>query len=71
MLDLDTLNGADTAGFTALLDGVYEHSPWIAQGAWARRPFRTLAQLKHALAQEVREAGRDAQLALDPLPEHR
>jgi N-carbamoyl-L-amino-acid hydrolase len=29
-LDLQALNGATQAGFTALLEGIYEHSPWIA-----------------------------------------
>jgi hypothetical protein len=33
-----------------LLDGLYEHSPWIAQAALAQRPFRSLAHLKHAMA---------------------
>src|SRR5690349_21786708 len=63
-LTLDQLNAATPAQFTALLDGTYEHSPWIAERAAALRPFRSLAQLKLALVQVVREAGRDAQLAL-------
>jgi beta-ureidopropionase / N-carbamoyl-L-amino-acid hydrolase len=65
---LDQLNGAaDAATFAALLDGIYEHSPWIAQQAWALRPsagFASAAALKLALVQAVREAGRDAQLGL-------
>jgi beta-ureidopropionase / N-carbamoyl-L-amino-acid hydrolase len=67
MLTLDALNAADAATFTALLDGVYEHSPWIAQVAWAQRPalgFASLAALKQALVHSVREAGRERQLAL-------
>ena len=67
MLTLDQLNAASAAEFTRLLDGTYEHSPWVAQGAAARRPaagFATLAALKHALASTVREAGRDQQLQL-------
>jgi len=66
-LTLDEINRADQAAFTALLDGTYEHSPWIASAAWAQRPaggFATLAQLKLALVQVVREAGRDAQVVL-------
>ena len=58
-LTLAQLNAADHAGFTALLDGIYEHSPWIAAEAWARKPadgFSSLDQLKHALAQVVRTA---------------
>jgi N-carbamoyl-L-amino-acid hydrolase len=65
MITLDQLNGAATrAEFAALLDGTYEHSPWIAERAFDRRPFRTVAQLQHAFALVLREAGRDAQLAL-------
>ena len=43
---------------------VYEHSPWVVESAMQRGPFRSLAHFKHALAQVVREAGRDRQLAL-------
>jgi N-carbamoyl-L-amino-acid hydrolase len=64
MLDVHRLNDASRSEFSALLAGVYEHSPWIAELAWAKRPFASLAQLKFALATVVRDAGRDAQLAL-------
>jgi N-carbamoyl-L-amino-acid hydrolase len=63
-LTLYDLNTASQAEFTRLLDGCYEHSPWIAERAWAKRPFTSLAGLKRALVEVVREAGRDAQLAL-------
>ncbi|MDO9361045.1 MAG: 2-oxo-4-hydroxy-4-carboxy-5-ureidoimidazoline decarboxylase [Polaromonas sp.] len=63
-LSLDQLNAAPAAEAGALLDGVYEHSPWIAEAALAQRPFRSLAHLKHALARTVADAPRDAQLAL-------
>jgi N-carbamoyl-L-amino-acid hydrolase len=58
------LEAADAATFRDALAGVYEHSPWIVERAWARRPFRTPAGLKRALVETVRAAGRDAQLAL-------
>ena len=64
MLTLDHLNAAPQARFIALLDGVYEHSPWIAEATWQKRPFASLAGLKHALVTTVREAGREKQLAL-------
>jgi N-carbamoyl-L-amino-acid hydrolase len=64
MLTLSQINAASADAFVALLDGTYEHSPWVAQAAAARRPFATLAALKHALAQAVRDAGREPQLAL-------
>ncbi len=63
-LTLQELNSASPKEALALLDGVYEHSPWIAEQALAERPFRTLAHLKHALASAVRNATPDAQLAL-------
>ena len=47
-----------------MLDGLYEHSPWIARAALAQRPFASLAQLKYALVRVLAEAGLDAQLAL-------
>jgi len=63
-LTLDQLNAPDARASAALLEGVYEHSPWIAIEALAHRPFRSLAHLKHALATVVDDAGLDRQLAL-------
>jgi len=66
-LTLDLLNQADHDTFCRLLAGVYEHSPWIAEGAWTRRPldgFATLAQLKRTLVEVVRAAPEAAQLDL-------
>ncbi|MDP4300779.1 2-oxo-4-hydroxy-4-carboxy-5-ureidoimidazoline decarboxylase [Leptothrix discophora] len=64
MLTLDHLNGLSQADFTQALDGTYEHSPWIAEAAWAQRPFATLAALKHAMVTVLAQAGVDAQLRL-------
>ncbi len=64
MMTLDQLNNASAADFVALLDGTYEHSPWIAERAAATRPFKSLAALKVALARVVREASLDEQLGL-------
>ncbi len=63
-LTLEQLNTASAEEAVRLLDGVYEHSPWIARAALDRRPFRSLAHLKHAMARVVAEAGPDAQFAL-------
>ena len=63
-LSLSQLNAANPDEAAALLGGLYENSPWIAQAALAQRPFASLAQLKHALTQIVDAAGREAQLAL-------
>ncbi|SEA89701.1 2-oxo-4-hydroxy-4-carboxy-5-ureidoimidazoline decarboxylase [Variovorax sp. YR216] len=63
-LTIDQLNTASGAELVALLDGVYEHSPWIAERAAKTRPFRSLPHLKHALVQAVTSASRDEQLGL-------
>jgi len=63
-LTLERLNAASRAEFVALLDGTYEHSPWIADAAFDARPFASVAALKHALVRAVRAAGREAQLGL-------
>ena len=63
-LTLEQLNRSTQSEFVALLDGTYEHSPWIAERAWSRRPFASLAALKRALVAVLREAGREPQLAL-------
>ena len=65
MTTLQRLNAAPSrAAFVAALDGIYEHSPWIAAAAFDRRPFASVAALKRALVEAVREAGRERQLAL-------
>jgi beta-ureidopropionase / N-carbamoyl-L-amino-acid hydrolase len=61
---LHQLNSASPAELVALLHGTYEHSPWVAERAASHRPFASPAHLKHVLAQVVREAGLDLQLAL-------
>jgi N-carbamoyl-L-amino-acid hydrolase len=63
-LTLDQLNSASLQEAANLLDGLYEHSPWIAEQALHERPFRTLAHLKHAMTEVLQHAGREAQLAL-------
>lgn len=61
---LAQLNAADADEALDMLAGIYEHSRWIAQKALAARPFASLAQLKHAMADVVRTAPREKQLEL-------
>ena len=63
-LTLEQLNAAAHAQACAMLDGLYEHSPWIAEQALASRPFRSLAHLKHTMVQVLRATGREAQIQL-------
>ncbi len=63
-LTIQQLNDATPADALALLDGIYEHSPWIAEAALAQRPFKSLAHLKQCMADAVRHADTTAQLGL-------
>jgi 2-oxo-4-hydroxy-4-carboxy-5-ureidoimidazoline decarboxylase len=63
-LDLAAINAMNRDAFVAALGGVFEHSPWVAMGAYDMRPFADRAALHAAMVAAVRAAGRDAQLAL-------
>ncbi len=63
-LTLAQLNAAPLAEALSMLDGLYEHSPWIAEAALAQRPFQSVAHLKFVLTEVLNNAGREAQLGL-------
>lgn len=63
-ITIDTLNGMPAKQFVEALGGVFEHSPWVARKAEARRPFGSIAQLHAAMVAEIEAAGGEAQLAL-------
>ena len=44
--------------------GVFEHSPWVAERAWRKQPFRTREALHEEMMAVVRSASREEQLAL-------
>jgi 2-oxo-4-hydroxy-4-carboxy-5-ureidoimidazoline decarboxylase len=58
------LNALDRSAFTHALGHLFEHSPWVAEETWARRPFRDAAHLHQELSATVRAASRDRQFAL-------
>jgi 2-oxo-4-hydroxy-4-carboxy-5-ureidoimidazoline decarboxylase len=43
---------------------ICEHSPWVAEGAWGRRPFESFDALAGAFEATVHGSPRDRQLAL-------
>ncbi|MBC7437171.1 MAG: 2-oxo-4-hydroxy-4-carboxy-5-ureidoimidazoline decarboxylase [Bdellovibrionales bacterium] len=63
-ITLAQLNAAAPEEAAQLLDGLYEHSPWIAAAALAHRPFSSFTQLKHRMACIASESGREQQLRL-------
>ena len=63
-LTIDAVNALDAAVFTARFGDVAEASPWVAEAAFASRPFPDRKALVEAFAGAVRTAPRAAQLAL-------
>ena len=63
-LTLEQLNSASAEQAAQMLDGLYEHTPWIAQQALTQRPFKSLAQLKYAMTRVLADAGEQAQVKL-------
>lgn len=61
---LSQVNLWDRAEFIDVIGPVFEHSPWIADETWPRRPFHSVKELHHALCETVRSAGLEKQIAL-------
>ncbi len=60
---LDSLNTLSVDGFTTAVGDIFEHAPWVAEGAAGRRPFPTVAALHEAMVTVVRESPAERQLA--------
>jgi len=64
MTSIAALNAADRATFVAAVGFAFEHSPWVAEGAWLHRPFADLDALHAALVAVVAGATGAQQVAL-------
>jgi 2-oxo-4-hydroxy-4-carboxy-5-ureidoimidazoline decarboxylase len=54
----------DEDAFMRHFGTLYEHSPWVARGAWERRPFDGADSLRRAFEQTVLGAPAERRLAL-------
>ena len=63
-VSLESLNAADRKAFTAAIADVMELAPWVADEAFAKRPFASLAALYQAMTDAVENAGDERQRAL-------
>ena len=61
---LEEANGLGEREFVTRFGGVFEHSPWVAQRAWKKRPFRSADALHEAMMEAVVQANNDERLAL-------
>jgi allantoate deiminase len=61
---LAMLNEMDGEEFVAAIGATYEHSPWIAERAFASSPFESIDALAKAMSGVVQRATREEQLGL-------
>ncbi|MEH3119997.1 MAG: 2-oxo-4-hydroxy-4-carboxy-5-ureidoimidazoline decarboxylase [Methylorubrum populi] len=61
---LSALNAAPPADFVAALGAVFEHAPWVAEGAAAGRPYPTVEALFAAMRAAVEGADEARRIAL-------
>ncbi|MBE9192055.1 2-oxo-4-hydroxy-4-carboxy-5-ureidoimidazoline decarboxylase [Gloeocapsopsis crepidinum LEGE 06123] len=61
---LSELNQMNQDDFVAVLGWIFEDSPWIAQKAWARKPFADVLSLHQSMVDVVCEASDVEKLAL-------
>jgi 2-oxo-4-hydroxy-4-carboxy-5-ureidoimidazoline decarboxylase len=63
LFDLADINTMDRDRFVAALGSTFEHSPWVAEGAWAQRPYDSVEHLHAAMFEVVRRAPKAIQVA--------
>jgi 2-oxo-4-hydroxy-4-carboxy-5-ureidoimidazoline decarboxylase len=63
-MTLAQLNSCNREEFVSVVGPVFEHSPWIAEVTWHKRPFASVEQMHEALCKTVMEGGEQKQLAL-------
>jgi len=64
VLSIEEINALPPAEFVAALGGIFEHSPWVATGSLAARPFAGVEALHGAMVATVKRANRDDQVQL-------
>jgi 2-oxo-4-hydroxy-4-carboxy-5-ureidoimidazoline decarboxylase len=62
-LELPAINRMGRDAFVDALGSTFEHSPWVAEQAWAARPFASADALHAAMIDVVARAPRSAQVA--------
>ncbi len=63
-ISIDAVNDMDRTAFVRAFGKIYEHSPWVAELAWASRPFAGRAAIADAMQLAVGKADRQQVLAL-------
>jgi 2-oxo-4-hydroxy-4-carboxy-5-ureidoimidazoline decarboxylase len=64
MVTLNQLNSRTREEFVRIVGPAFEHSPWIAEVTWHRRPFVTVDGLHAELCKTIADSGEQKQIAL-------
>jgi hypothetical protein len=62
--DMAAINGTDRVAFVQKFGGIFENSPWVAEQAWDKRPFASVAAMHAAMVEVAKFAPAPRQLAL-------
>lgn len=57
-LTIDKINRMGKEQFVAALGGIFEHSPWVAEGAYQHIPFESVEELHGVMLRTARNAPR-------------
>ncbi len=63
-ITIEQVNDLGKEEFVGRFGSLYEHSPWVAEGAWKERPFRDISDLHEAFQNVIRAAPEERRLAL-------
>ena len=63
-ISIERVNALGEDEFVARFGSIFEHSPWVAAGAWRERPFDGLTGLHGALVKVMHEAPYERRLSL-------
>jgi 2-oxo-4-hydroxy-4-carboxy-5-ureidoimidazoline decarboxylase len=55
-INIEQLNDCNATRFVELLGGIFEHSPWVAERVYDKRPFASRADLHRRMVAEVHQA---------------
>ena len=61
---IEEVNELGHEEFVSRFGALYEHSPWVAEGAWRERPFGDFAELHEAFVRTMYAAPPERQIAL-------
>jgi len=62
--DMNAINSMDRGAFVQKFGGIFEKSPWVAEQAWDKKPFKGIADMHAAMVNVVKHARVPKQLAL-------